>query len=36
MGDDDYLWFTEYKENKIGKVSITSGTISEYPVPTTD
>lgn len=33
-GPDDALWFTECTGNKIGRIS-TSGTLTEYPVPTT-
>src|SRR5208283_1415538 len=30
-GPDGALWFTEYNNNKIGRIS-TSGVITEYPV----
>ncbi len=32
-GKGKVLWFTEEGANKIGKISM-SGTITEYPVPT--
>jgi virginiamycin B lyase len=32
-GPDGALWFTEYNNNKIGRIS-TSGAITEYAVPT--
>lgn len=30
---DGTLWFTEFKGNKLGRIT-TSGTITEYPIPT--
>jgi streptogramin lyase len=32
-GPDGALWFTEYRGNKIGRIT-TAGVITEYPVPT--
>ena len=32
-GPDSNLWFTEYKGNKIGRIT-TAGVITEFPIPT--
>lgn len=33
-GKDGDLWFTEWKGNEIGQITV-QGTITEYPIPTT-
>jgi streptogramin lyase len=32
-GPDGNIWFTEYRGNRIGKIT-PSGSITEYPIPT--
>ena len=36
LGPDGSVWFTEKLGNKIGRLSPTSGKISEFSVPTKD
>jgi virginiamycin B lyase len=35
-GDDGNLWFTELLGNRIGRINPTTGSITEYPIPTAD
>jgi virginiamycin B lyase len=33
-GSDGNIWFTEYTGNKIGRISVATGTVTEFTIPT--
>ena len=35
LGPDQEVWFTEYKANKIGKITL-EGEVTEYNIPTSN
>lgn len=35
-GPDGAIWFTEFRASQIGRLDLTTGTITEFPIPNTD